>query len=111
VGHILKMADLFVMTSVSEPFGIAVLEAMAHNVPAIIPREAGVSEVVTNVLRVDFWDVRNLTDRIVAVLRHEPLRRVMGDLGGREVGRLSWRGSARQCLAAYRRVLGREAHR
>jgi len=111
VGHILRMADLFVMTSVSEPFGIAVLEAMAHGVPAIIPKEAGVGEVVANVLRVDFWDVRNLADRIAAVLRHEPLRRTMSDLGRREVGRLSWRDSARQCLAVYRRALGREAHR
>jgi len=63
------------------------------------------------VLRVDFWDVASLADRILAVLRHEPLRRTLGDLGRREVGRLSWRESARQCLAVYGRVLGREARR
>jgi len=111
VGRIFTMADVYVMTSVSEPFGIAALEAMARGVPAIIPREAGVGEVVANVLRVDFWDVASLADRMLAVLRHDPLRRTLGDLGQREVGGLSWRESARRCLAVYRGVLGREARR
>lgn len=105
VGRILSMADLFVMTSVSEPFGIAALEAMAHGVPAIIPRAAGVGEVVANVLRVDFWDVDRLADRIASVLRHPPLRRVLSVLGQREVARLTWREAARRCLAVYERVL------
>jgi glycogen(starch) synthase len=105
VGRLLRMADLYVMTSVSEPFGIAALEAMAHGVPVIIPRTAGVSEAVANALRVDFWDVQKLADRMLAVLRHAPLQRTLSRLGREEVGRLSWRTSARQCLDVYRHAL------
>jgi len=105
VGRILSMADLYVMTSVHEPFGIAPLEAMAHGVPVIIPRTAGVSEVVANALRVDFWDVDALANRIVSVLRHAPLRRTLGELGRREVAGMSWREPARRCLQVYQRSL------
>ena len=57
VRHIYKMADLYVMPSVSEPFGIAPLEALNHDVPVIISKQSGVSEVLTHALKVDFWDV------------------------------------------------------
>ncbi len=66
-------ADLYVMPSVSEPFGLAPLEAMMYDVPVIISRQSGVSEVLTHALKVDFWDVDELADKMIAVLKYPPL--------------------------------------
>ena len=67
------MADLYVMPSVSEPFGIAPLEAMQHDVPVIISKQSGVTEVFQHALKVDFWDINEMANKIIAVLRHPPL--------------------------------------
>src|SRR5205814_3022429 len=73
VEKIFKMADVYVMPSVSEPFGIAPLEAISHDVPVIISKTSGVSEVLTHALKVDFWDTHDIANKILAVLRHPPL--------------------------------------
>ncbi len=69
VERIFSMADLYVMPSVSEPFGIAPLEAMSHDVPVIISKQSGVAEVLDHALKVDFWDTDDLANKILAVLR------------------------------------------
>ena len=102
VARVFKMADLYVMPSVSEPFGIAPLEAMSHDVPAIISRQSGVSEVLKHVLKVDFWDINEMANKIVAVLRHPPLRHTLQIHGSFEVTHLRWQDSARQCVQAYK---------
>jgi len=94
VGRVFQMADLYVMPSVSEPFGIAPLEALSHNVPVIISRQSGVSEVLTHVLKVDFWDVDEMANKILAVLRHPSLRRTLRQHGHIELRKLSWKDSA-----------------
>jgi len=94
VARIFKMADLYVMPSVSEPFGIAPLEALSHNVPVIISRQSGVSEVLTHVLKVDFWDIDEMANKILAVLRHAPLQRALRQHGHIELRKLSWKDSA-----------------
>ncbi len=101
VGRIFNMADLYVMPSVSEPFGIAPLEAMSHNVPVIISKQSGVSEVLTHALKVDFWDIDEMANKIVAVLRHPPLRRVLQQHGQIELRKLSWKDSAKKCKKIY----------
>ena len=101
VARVFRMADLYVMPSVSEPFGIAPLEALSHNVPVIISKQSGVSEVLTHVLKVDFWDVEEMANKIVAVLRHPPLQRVLRQQGQIELRRLSWRDSAERCKTIY----------
>ncbi|MCD4699423.1 MAG: glycosyltransferase family 4 protein [Phycisphaerae bacterium] len=106
VGRIFRMADLYVMPSVSEPFGIAPLEAISHNVPVIISKQSGVSEVLTHVLKVDFWDTDDMANKIVAVLRHPPLRRVLREQGQVELRKLSWRDSARKCKKIYKELIG-----
>jgi glycogen synthase len=98
-------ADVYVMPSASEPFGLTALEALQHGTPVIVSRGAGVSEVVRNVLRVDFGDVEDLASKILSVLLFDPLRRSLSSRGRREVLRLSWRESAQRCLAVYREVL------
>ena len=105
VGRIFRMADLYVMPSVSEPFGIAPLEAISHNVPVIISKQSGVSEVLTHVLKVDFWDVDDMANKIVAVLRHPPLRRVLRQQGQIELRKLSWRDSAKKCKKIYKELV------
>ena len=70
VDRMYAMSDLYVMPSVSEPFGIAPLEAMAYDVPVLISRQSGVAEVVRNAIKVDFWDVREMANKICALLAY-----------------------------------------
>jgi len=106
VERIYRMADLYVMPSVSEPFGIAPLEALSHDVPVIVSKQSGVAEVLNNVLKVDFWDVAEMANKIIAVLRHPPLHSTLREHGGFEVRKLSWGDSARKCLDVYQRTVG-----
>lgn len=96
-----RMAHLYVMPSVSEPFGIAALEALSCDVPVLISKQSGVAEVLRHVLRADFWDVDDLADQIIAVLRHAPLRDTLADHAPLEVRRLSWTDAAKRCLGVY----------
>jgi glycosyltransferase involved in cell wall biosynthesis len=101
VDRVFKMADLYVMPSVSEPFGIAPLEAMSNDVPVIISKQSGVSEILTHALKVDFWDINEMANKIIAVLRHPPLASTLRQHGSFEVRRLSWSDSARRCVEVY----------
>ncbi len=104
VDRIFSMADLYVMPSVSEPFGIAPLEALSHNVPVIISKQSGVSEVLTHVLKVDFWDVEEMANKILAVLRHAPLHRTLRQHGSIELRKFAWRDSAVRLKEVYEMV-------
>ena len=104
VEKVFRMADLYVMPSVSEPFGIAPLEAMSHDVPVIISKQSGVSEVLTHALKVDFWDVNEMANKIVAVLKHPPLASTLRQHGSFEVQRMSWTDAARRCLSVYHNI-------
>ncbi len=98
------MADLYVMPSVTEPFGIAPLEAISHGVPVIISKSSGVSEVLQHALKVDFWDIDEMANKIVAVLRHPPLASTLRTNASAEVGHLTWDNAAAECLRLYSRV-------
>lgn len=101
VGRVFKMADCYVMPSVSEPFGIAPLEAMSHDVPVIISKQSGVSEVLTHALKVDFWDIDEMANKIIAVLRHPPLGQTLRHHGQIELRNLTWDGAAESCESVY----------
>jgi len=105
VEQVFRMADLFVMPSVSEPFGLVALEAISHDVPVIVSRQSGVAEVLDRALKVNYWDVGDLAGKIVAVLRQPALHAALRDSGWQALGKLSWNESARQCLDAYRAVV------
>lgn len=105
IRRVFSLADLYVMPSVSEPFGIAPLEAMSHNVPALISRSSGVSEVLSHVLKVDFWDIDDMANKIIAVLRYPPLSQTLKEHGAFEVRRLTWDGAAERCEQVYRAVM------
>jgi glycogen synthase len=105
VEKVFKMADLYVMPSVSEPFGIAPLEAMSHDVPVLISKQSGVSEVLTHALKVDFWDINEMANKIIAVLRHPPLASTLRQHGAFDVRRRTWSDAARQCQTVYDQAL------
>jgi len=106
VDKVFKMADLYVMPSVSEPFGIAPLEAMSHDVPVIISKQSGVSEVLQHALKVDFWDINEMANKIIAVLRHPPLASTLRQHGSFEVQKMSWTDAARGCIDVYDMATG-----
>jgi len=101
-----RMADLYVMPSVSEPFGIAALEAISQGVPVIISKSSGVSEVLRHALKVDFWDVDEMANKIAAVLRHAPLAGTLRVHALAEIRGMTWERAAGQCLAVYCQVCG-----
>jgi glycosyltransferase involved in cell wall biosynthesis len=106
VDRVFRMADVYVMPSVSEPFGIAPLEAMRNDVPVIISKQSGVSEVLTHALKVDFWDIDEMANKIVAVLRHPPLGQTLREHGSFELRRLTWDGAAQRCVGVYASAIG-----
>jgi glycosyltransferase involved in cell wall biosynthesis len=99
-----QRADVFVLPSVSEPFGLTVLEALREGVPAIVSRNAGVAEVVHSALRVDFWDVRELASKILSLLSFPVLRGELVRRGRAEVKRITWGEAAERCLQIYREI-------
>lgn len=103
--RVYQAADLYVMPSVSEPFGITPLEALANGTPVLISKQSGVSEVLTHALKADFWDIDDMTDKIISVLDHSPLHETLRDNGGLEIGKLNWMASAAKCIDLYGRVL------
>ena len=105
VQKIYKMADLFVMPSVSEPFGIVPLEALENDVPVIISKQSGVSEVLMHALKVDFWDINEIANKIIAVLKYPPLQETLANYGNFEIRKLRWKDSAEKCLRIYEETL------
>jgi len=105
VQKIYRMADLYVMPSVSEPFGIAPLEALGNDVPVIISKQSGVSEVLMHALKVDFWDVQEIANKVVAVLKYPPLQMTLKSHGNFEVRKLRWKDSAEKCAKIYEEML------
>jgi len=100
-----EMADCYVLPSVSEPFGISVLEAMTSGCPTIVSKTTGVGEALTHVLRAEHWDSDEMADQILAVLRDRPLREALGKNGALEVRKFTWERCGRKTLGAYEAAL------
>jgi glycogen(starch) synthase len=105
VDRVYKMADLYVMPSVSEPFGIAPLEALNHGVPVLISKQSGVAEVLQHALKVDFWDINQMANMIIAVLRYAPLRTTLSQNGKVETHKLRWENAAARVKEIYSKTL------
>lgn len=104
VPKVYKMADVYVMPSISEPFGLTALESMAAGTPVIISKQSGVSEVVKHCLKVDFWDIDELTNKIVSILRYGPLKETLQEYGKIETSKFSWNIPAQNYLDVYNKV-------
>jgi glycosyltransferase involved in cell wall biosynthesis len=100
-----SIADLYVMPSVSEPFGIAPLEAMDNDVPVLISKQSGVAEVLTHALKVDFWDTNEMANKMVAVLKRPPLHQTLRQNGSWQARQLRWEDAAQKCRGVYEEVL------
>jgi glycogen synthase len=107
VRHAFRLADVCVMPSRSEPFGLVALESLLNGVPCVLPRDSGVAEVVRNAFKVDCRDVDDLTNKVVALLKHRALRDELRDRGRDEVAlpRFGLEEPARLTAAAYERAL------
>jgi len=101
----LRMSDVYVMPSVSEPFGISPLEAMQSNVPVIISKQSGVAEVLTHAVKVDFWDIEAMADAIYGILTYPALSRMFIMNGKEEVDKLKWEKAAGHVKGIYSEVL------
>lgn len=100
-----SMSDVYVMPSVSEPFGISPLEAMMSDVPVIISKQSGVAEVLKHALKVDFWDVDDLADAIYGMLHYEGLSKMFKKYGKQEVENLRWENSAYKVNEVYKALV------
>lgn len=94
------------MPSLSEPFGLTALEAIVNKVPVIVSKQSGIAEVVKNCLKVDFWDVEEMANKIIALLRHQPLKEMIAEYSLREIEDLSWEKQGERVSKVYEEVLG-----
>ncbi len=102
LNSVYRSADLYILPSVSEPFGITPLEAAACGAPVMVSRQSGVSEVMAHALKVDFWDIDEMTNQVLAVLDHPSLAATLADNGRRDTERTTWLVAANKCLDIYR---------
>jgi glycogen(starch) synthase len=100
-----QSVDLAVMPSVSEPFGLVPLEALQHGTPSLISKQSGVGEVLTHVLKVDFWDVDEMANKILAALRYPVMRQQIVNEGKWNLYKISWREAANKVVKLYRNLL------
>ncbi len=107
VDRMFAMSDVYVMPSVSEPFGISPLEAMRSNVPVVISKQSGVAEVLNHVMKVDFWDVDAMADAIYGLLHYQSINNMFITHGAEEVNNLKWESAARKVADVYESVLAK----
>jgi glycosyltransferase involved in cell wall biosynthesis len=105
VQHMFSLSDVYVMPSISEPFGISPLEAMQSNVPVIISRQSGVSEILQHAIKVDFWDTHAMADAIYGILKYDGLRHMFHKNARLEVDNLKWEHAAQKVKEIYLSIL------
>ncbi len=109
VDHMYAISDVYVMPSVSEPFGISPLEAVRHNTPVIISKQSGVAEVLINAIKVDFWDIDSMADSIFALLHYDGISRMFKELGSEELKKLKWEHVAAKLITVYQNILSKQS--
>jgi glycosyltransferase involved in cell wall biosynthesis len=101
-----QMADLFVMPSVSEPFGIVALEAMRNGTPVLASKQSGAIEVSDNIERVDFWDTDLMAKKVLELVNDPEQLAAMREAGTRDLDHLTWKNSAGRLQEIYEEVRG-----
>ncbi len=105
VKHIYSISSVYVMPSVSEPFGITALEAISAGTPTIVSKTAGVAETFKNCLKVDFWDTDEMANKIISILKYDPLRSTIAQEGKHEIDLFTWNRVATQTIDVYIKVI------
>lgn len=105
VDKMFGISDVYVMPSVSEPFGISPLEAMRSNVPVIISKQSGVAEVLKHAIKVDFWDIDAMADSIYGLLNYDALPTMFKKYGKDEVNNIKWDHAASKVVEVYQKFL------
>ncbi|MFZ3009568.1 MAG: glycosyltransferase family 4 protein [Candidatus Microsaccharimonas sp.] len=103
-----SVSDIFVLSSVSEPFGLTALEAAHHDNALIITRQSGVGEVLSNIFKYDFWDVNRLADEIVGIATSDALRDALKKNVAMEYAQVSWNDVAKKCMGLYKAIQSTE---
>ena len=99
------ISDIFVMSSISEPFGLTALEAAHHGDVLILTKQSGVSEVIWSALTYDFWDEQKLADEILSVAKNKALRESLQQNVKNEYNKISWNEVAKKCLKVYNKLI------
>lgn len=107
VYEMLKASDVYIMPSVSEPFGISPLEAMQMGVPSIISKQSGCAEILDNVIKTDYWDIDAMADAIHAIISYPALYKQLQEDGLAEVAQITWDKAGQKVIDIYNKVLGR----
>lgn len=105
VTQMFALSDVYVMPSISEPFGISPLEAMQTNVPSIVSKQSGCAEILDYCLKVDFWDVDAMADAIYGLLQYPAVHKLAQEKGYEEVNNLKWTAASAKIKAVYESVL------
>ena len=95
------VGDLFVMPSISEPFGLTPLEAIGYGTPALVSKQSGVSEILQNCLKVDCWDINEMANQMAAVVLNDPLRDELHANAFKEYSRMSWDDASHKVMNVY----------
>lgn len=101
-----NVSDVFVMSSISEPFGLTALEAAHHNTALIISKQSGVGEILNSIFRYDFWDIDKLADQIVGIATSPALANSLKSDIKNEYAKLSWHDVAKKCKRIYQNMIG-----
>lgn len=105
LSRLYRTADLTVMSSVTEPFGITPLEAAMHRTPTLVSKQAGVAEVLHHSLKVDFWDAEEMSNKILSAFRYPSLAKQLSDYGYQQARQLTWERAAQKCVPVYKQCL------
>ena len=104
VEELFASRDVYVMSSVSEPFGISCLEAILFDVPVVISKQSGAAEVLQSALKVDFWDTEELANKILNILNHKALRKELQAQASEELKHIQWEKSAQHVIEVYDKI-------
>ena len=105
VYEMLKASDVYIMPSVSEPFGISPLEAMQMGVPSIISKQSGCAEILDNVIKVDYWDTNAIADAIYSILEYPGMYKQLREQGLAEVNQITWDKAGQKVINIYRSLI------
>jgi glycosyltransferase involved in cell wall biosynthesis len=105
VYEMLKASDVYIMPSVSEPFGISPLEAMQMGVPSIISKQSGCAEILNNVIKTDYWDIDAMADAINSIVTNQALYNQLREDGLAEVAQITWDKAGQKVIDIYNKVI------